>query len=76
MKNWEEIRANWVNGNLSDVRDTFMSMRKKDAFKVIRDAVVEHYNHLPSDILTDGGIVDLIEILGSIDSLCVEDGYL
>ena len=63
-KQWEELRANWVNGNRSDCRNWFANVPKKTILAVILAAVEEGYQ----DEFSNGSFVDLIEMIRHLEN--------
>lgn len=58
---WEELRADWVNGNRQDVLKAIMDESKRDLLMIIRAALLVHHENRGMD----GTLVDLVEMLNS-----------
>ena len=62
---WESIRANHVNGNLEDAKNTLYQLSKLRMLRVILAALLDY--HASTDNHTsNGALTDLIEILKGI----------
>lgn len=62
--NWEELRANWVNGNRNDVYNALITsdLAVVDVLKIVREAISEAYKLN----FQSGDLTDLLEILNYI----------
>ena len=56
---WQSVRANWVNGNRSDVLQTIANMPKRDFIAMTYAAIFDSYQ-LDHE---SGDLIDLLEIL-------------
>jgi hypothetical protein len=64
MKNWEQIRIQWVNGNRSDVKAEIARMSKAKLLSILLQACERHFEYLDlSAGCMSGDMTDLIEIL-------------
>lgn len=67
MTHWQEIRANWVNGNLTDAKEQLSQMPTQQALTVVLEAIASHYAHSdPKTGTHSGDLQDLFEILRAI----------
>lgn len=60
---WQDIRENWVNGNLSDSANYFKKNNKAWGYSIVLAALRQHYDSLPNGVARSGDLQDLIEIL-------------
>lgn len=66
-KTWEEIRASWVNGNLSDCRNYLKTCSKLTLFKILADCLNTANSLDDSPKGTHSGdLIDLREIINQL----------
>jgi hypothetical protein len=64
MNTWEALRIDWVNGNRSEVLAAFKSMSKPHIFKIINEAIQNHYEYWdPKSGVFSGDLKDLQELI-------------
>lgn len=66
MHHWENIRANWVNGNLSDAKNMLYQQSKTAMLAAIGEAIETYLEALPAGTTQTGDLIDLQEMIHSI----------
>lgn len=62
---WQDIRSNWVNGNLSLAKDRLYQLNKRAMLLIILEAI-NTYNESCSPHTHSGDLQDLKEIIHSL----------
>ena len=66
MKTWDDVRANWVNGNLQDAKRQLYQQSKVGMLGTISQALHRHLELLQPGTTRSGDAKDLLEIIDSI----------
>jgi hypothetical protein len=66
MKTWNDIRTDWVNGNLTDAKEGLYQESKSRMLRIILEAIQNHREYHDNPTGTNSGdLQDLYEILRS-----------
>jgi len=67
MKHWEEIRAQWVNGNIDTAKEQLYQQSKLAIFRVVDEALAAFLLNWDKPTGTfSGDLTDLKEIVGQL----------
>lgn len=66
MRNWESIRAKWVNGEQKEAISDLINFTKLGALEIVLEALVSDHKLRGSGGTRSGDLTDLREILTSI----------